>query len=109
MAYTLPHPQPVGGFIRRNILERNNLSVTQAAQILGVGRPALSNMLNGNSRLSESMAAAISAVFGISVKTLLNIQHLTDLKEAQEITKDLIKSKKVKKFVPHQGLEIAAM
>ena len=39
-----PHP---GDFIRTEILEPLGLTVTAAAKVLGVSRPALSSLLNG--------------------------------------------------------------
>ena len=37
----------------------SKMSVTKAAQLIGVGRPALSNLLNGNAALSSDMARAL--------------------------------------------------
>ncbi|MCP3462137.1 addiction module antitoxin [Bradyrhizobium sp. CCGUVB23] len=39
------------------------MSVTRAAKLMGVGRPALSNLLNGNSSLSADMAARLESAF----------------------------------------------
>lgn len=50
------------------------LSVKAAAELLGVGRPALSNLLNGNAALSPEMALRIEKAFGASQKDLLQIQ-----------------------------------
>ena len=54
------HP---GHFIRKRVIPAG-VSVTQAAERLGVGRPALSNLLNGNSSLSDEMAVRLERVFG---------------------------------------------
>jgi addiction module HigA family antidote len=51
-----PHP---GDFIRTEIVEPLGLTVTAAAKILKVSRPALSNLLNGNADLSGEMALRI--------------------------------------------------
>ncbi len=48
-----PHP---GEFIRTEIIEPLGLSVTAAARILRVSRPALSSLLNGRADLSGEMA-----------------------------------------------------
>lgn len=64
------HPGP---FIKNNIIPEG-VSVTAAAKTLGVGRPALSNLLNGNSSLSPEMAAKIENAFGHSAKELLELQ-----------------------------------
>ena len=58
-----PHP---GGFIRRSVLP-DELSVTAAAEVLGVGRPALSNLLNEKASLSPEMALRIEKAFGVKM------------------------------------------
>ena len=65
-----PHP---GGFIRRSVLP-DALSVTAAADVLGVGRPALSNLLNEKASLSPEMALRIEKAFGVKMDTLLRMQ-----------------------------------
>ncbi len=40
------------------------MTVTAAAKLIGVGRPALSNLLNGNADLSSEMAARLAKAFG---------------------------------------------
>jgi addiction module HigA family antidote len=51
-----PHP---GDFVRTEIIEPAGLSVTAAATVLRVSRPALSNLLNGRADLSGDMALRI--------------------------------------------------
>ena len=68
------HP---GGFIRRSILP-DDLTVTAAAAILGVGRPALSNLLNERAALSPEMALRIEKAFGVRMDTLLRMQTRFD-------------------------------
>lgn len=69
-----PHP---GGFIKRSILP-DHLSVTAAAEVLGVGRPALSNLLNEKASLSPEMALRIEKAFGVKMDTLLRMQTRYD-------------------------------
>ena len=66
-----PHP---GDFIREEIIEGLNLSIIQAAGILGVRRATLSDMLNGHSALSPEMALRLEKAFGISMDLLLKMQ-----------------------------------
>ncbi|WP_157770281.1 helix-turn-helix transcriptional regulator [Methylomonas koyamae] len=47
----IPHP---GTRIKTEVIPPG-MSVTKAAQIIGVGRPALSNLLNGNASLSSDI------------------------------------------------------
>ena len=64
------HP---GSFIRQCIIPAG-MSVGDAAQRLGVGRPALSNLLNGNSSLSPEMAVRLEKSFGADRDELLQRQ-----------------------------------
>ncbi len=64
------HP---GAYIKNEVLP-TGLSVKAAAELLGVGRPALSNLLNGNAALSPEMALRLERTFGISQKDLLERQ-----------------------------------
>jgi len=68
------HP---GGFIKRSVLP-DDLSITAAAEILGVGRPALSNLLNTKASLSPEMALRIEKAFGVKMETLLRMQTRYD-------------------------------
>lgn len=61
------HP---GRYIREFVLPEN-LSVKDAAQRLGVGRPALSNLLNENAALSPEMALRVEKAFGVKSEELL--------------------------------------
>ena len=66
-------PSHPGAFIRKRVIPPG-MSVTEAAKRLGVGRPALSNLLNGNSSLSLDMAAKLEKAFGADGKGLLDHQ-----------------------------------
>src|SRR4051794_18550815 len=68
------HP---GLYIKNQILP-SDISVKAAAELLGVGRPALSNLLNGNAALSPEMALRVEKTFGISQKKLLQMQAQFD-------------------------------
>lgn len=71
-----PHP---GEFIRTEILEPLELSVTAAAEILDVSRPALSSLLNGKAGLSGDMALRIEKAFGPKMDTLMRMQSAYDI------------------------------
>ena len=68
------HP---GTFIREHVIPKA-MSVTDAAKRLGVGRPALSNLLNGNSSLSPTMAVRLEKGFGADRQKLLDLQTAFD-------------------------------
>jgi addiction module HigA family antidote len=68
-----PHP---GEFIRTEIIEPLGLSVTRAAQVLGVSRPVLSSLLNGKTALSGEMALRIEKAFGPKYRPAQAMQAL---------------------------------
>lgn len=76
-----PHP---GTFVRGEIVEPLELSVTAAAAVLGVTRAALSAFLNGRSSLSPEMAVRLEKAFGISMDTLMRMQNSYDIARARE-------------------------
>jgi addiction module HigA family antidote len=71
------------------------LSVTKAAEVLGVTRPALSTLLNGRSALSPEMALRIEKAFGVKMDTLLRMQTAYEIAE----TRGREKGVKVKRYV----------
>ena len=70
-----PHP---GIFIREEILEELRLSIVRAAEILGVRRATLSDLVNGKAALSAEMALRIEKAFGLDMDTLLRLQAWYD-------------------------------
>ena len=70
-------PAHPGTFIRKHVIPKG-ISVTDAAKRLGVGRPALSNLLNGNSSLSPTMALRLEKSFGFDRRKLLELQSEFD-------------------------------
>ena len=62
------HP---GTTVRQDCIERNGLSVTDAARILGVDRQTLSNLLNARSGISTEMAVRLEKAFGTPAREWL--------------------------------------
>lgn len=77
------HPPHPGSFIRDEIIRPLDLSVTAAARVLGVSRPAVSNLLNGHADLSGEMAMRIEKAFGVSMDTLLRMQLSYDIAQTR--------------------------
>lgn len=71
-------PSHPGGFIRTEILDELKLSIARAADILGVRRATLSDLVNEKAALSPEMALRIEKAFGISMDTLLRMQAWYD-------------------------------
>ena len=85
----------LGAHIRQNVIPQG-MSVTKAAELLGVGRPALSNLLNGKASLSPEMARRLEKAFSYSSKALLAMQ--TNYSETQAANKDAPSN--IKAYVP---------
>ncbi len=69
------HP---GEFVREEILVELGLSVARAAEVLGVRRATLSDLVNGKASLSPEMALRVEKAFGVSMDTLLRMQAWHD-------------------------------
>ena len=73
----------VGQYVRENVIP-DNLTVTGAAKLLGIGRPALSNFLNGRARLSRRMALRLESAFGVDSLQLLDMQSKLESRTVNE-------------------------
>jgi addiction module HigA family antidote len=76
-------PAHPGQFIRMEVIEPYGLSVTAAAKVLGVTRPALSALLNERSALSPEMALRVEKAFGVRMDTLLRMQTAYEVAAAR--------------------------
>ncbi|MEA2760613.1 MAG: hypothetical protein QOH65_3369, partial [Methylobacteriaceae bacterium] len=76
----VPHP---GIRIRAEVIPAG-MSVTKAAQLMGVGRPALSNLLNGKASLSDDMAMRLEKTFNKPLKNLMEMQARYDADQAKQ-------------------------
>jgi addiction module HigA family antidote len=76
-------PAHPGGFVKSEIVEALELSVTDAAKALGVTRPALSALLNERAALSSEMALRIEKAFGVSMDTLMRMQNSYDIAQTR--------------------------
>jgi antitoxin HigA-1 len=92
-----PHP---GEVIRELCLEPLRLSVTKAAQILGVSRKTLSILLNGHAGISPEMAVRLSKAFGGDAESWLTQQMQYDLAQANRKADQII----VRRYEPQHGV-----
>ena len=76
-----PHP---GEHIRHDCIQPLELSITEAAEALGVARQTLNNVINGKSGISPEMAIRLSKAFGGSPDVWLAMQMAYDLAQAQK-------------------------
>lgn len=86
------HP---GSYTKQNIIPEG-LSVTKAAERMGMGRPALSNFLNGKASLSMKMATRLEKTFDADKSKLLAMQQEYDRYCNKEEEKHIA----VKSFTP---------
>ena len=79
--YNPPHP---GEIIREFCVEPLNLTVTGAAESLGITRKTLSTLLNGRAGVSPEMASRLSRVFGRTPEGWLRLQLQFDLWKTEQ-------------------------
>ena len=91
-----PHP---GDILKEDVLEAENISVTEAAKQLGVSRVTLSRLLNCKSSVSVDMALRLSQWLGTTPEVWLRMQEACDLWQA--------KKSKRPKITPLQRSDIA--
>jgi addiction module HigA family antidote len=86
-----PHP---GDLIKTEIVEAYGLSVTAAAQALGVSWPTLSSLLNGNAGLSGDRSLRFEKAFGVKMDTLMRMQSAYEIAQTRKREK-LIRVRRV--------------
>ena len=91
----MARPAHPGQFIQMEVIKPLGLSVTKAAQVLGVTRPALSALLNRRAALSPDMALRVEKAFGPKMDTLLRMQTAFEIAETREREANI----KVKRYV----------
>src|SRR5512140_168548 len=93
---TMSNPPHPGDFIKTEIIEPFGLTVTAAAAVLGVSRPALSSLLNGRADLSGEMALRIEKAFGVKMDTLMRMQSSYDIARTRNRENEI----RVRRFQP---------
>lgn len=76
-----PHP---GEILREDVLPELGLTVTEAANQLGVTRVTLSRILNGKAGISTDMALRLAAWLDTSAESWLQMQLAYDLWQARK-------------------------
>jgi addiction module HigA family antidote len=84
-----PHP---GSTVLHDCIEPLGLTITEAAQKLGVSRFTLSELVNGKRGVSPEMAVRLSKAFGASPESWLALQAQYDL---AQVKTDRIKVKRL--------------
>ncbi len=84
---TTQDPTHPGQVIKETCLEPLKMSVTDAADALGVTRKTFSELINGHSGVSIHMALRLSKAFGNTAEYWLNLQQNYDLERARKWTR----------------------
>jgi addiction module HigA family antidote len=86
--YNPPHP---GRLVRRALIDGTGLNITAAAEVLGVGRVTLSNVINEHTGISPEMAIRLSIALNTSSEMWMNMQISYDLWQARKKQKSIEK------------------
>lgn len=77
------HPHP-GAILRETVFEPLELSVSDAADRLGMSRPALSRVLNGHAAISPDLAIRLEKAGASTARFWINLQGNYDLWQAMK-------------------------
>lgn len=80
-------PLHAGRILFHNYLEPLNISVTKMADILGVSRKTISNIVNEHKSITPEMALRLSKALNTTPDFWLNLQKNYDLWHAEHNTK----------------------
>src|ERR1700757_4807445 len=81
-----PHP---GLSVRHDCVEPLGLTITEAADILGVTRQTLNNLVNGKSGISADMAIRLDKAFGGGAETRVRLQMAYALAQPRQHEGDI--------------------
>ena len=92
----MKHPPHPGLSVRHDCIEPLGLTVTEAAERLGVSRKQLSDIVNARAGISPEMAIRLDKAFGGGAETWLRLQAAYDLAQAERHAGRI----KVRRLVP---------
>ena len=81
---TMKNPPHPGLSVRHDCIEPLGMTITDAAEALGVRRQTLNNLVNGKSGISADMAIRLDKAFGGGAETWLRLQVAYDLAQARQ-------------------------
>ena len=85
----MKNPVHPGRIVRKDCLSELGLSVTEAAKHLGVGRAALSALVNEKASVSIEMAYRLSKAFGSTPGHWMRMQLAYDLAKSRTLEKKI--------------------
>ena len=83
------NPVHPGAIVREDCLAEFGMTVTAAARHLGVGRPALSALVNERTSVSVEMAYRLSKAFGSTPDHWLRMQLTHDLAKSRGLARTI--------------------
>ena len=88
MKRQMRHIHP-GEVLREEVIAANELTVTEAAKMLGISRQSLNKIIHEKSDITPEMSFRIAKVFGGTADIWANLQTKFNLHLAAEKTKEL--------------------
>jgi antitoxin HigA-1 len=85
----MKNPVHPGQIVREDCLQELGLSVTEAAAHLGVGRAALSAVVNERASVSIEMAYRLSKAFGSTPEHWMRMQLAYDLAQSRSLKTEI--------------------
>lgn len=86
---TIHNPLHPGEIVKDALIDSTGMSVTEAAQRLGISRTSLSRLLNCHAGISPEMALRLSKFLNTSIEMWINLQAQYDtwliMKKASKI------------------------
>jgi addiction module HigA family antidote len=79
------NPVHPGLYVKENYIQKQKLTVTKAAELIGLSRPSLSNFLNGKVSATTEMATRLERAFGIPSQVILELQAKFDAHASDKI------------------------
>jgi addiction module HigA family antidote len=74
MSMTMKNPPHPGLSVPHDCIEPLGMTITRAAEALGVTRQTLNNLVNGKSGVSAEMTIRLDRPFGCGAETWLRLQ-----------------------------------
>lgn len=99
--YNPPHP---GEIIKGLWLDPLGVSITDAAQAMGVSRKTLSKIVNGKARVTPEIAVRLSVALGSSAESWLGHQAAYDLWEIEQLEGSMASNNTTPGDSPEQAL-----
>lgn len=83
------HPAHPGEVLKELWIAPLGMTITEAAERLGVARKTVSKIVNGRGTVTPEMALRFEIVFGSTAETWLNMQAAYDLWRMKDLRKKL--------------------